>query len=861
MSSATPPADPQPSGRDDSHPAGSDGTQPSGTDRSQPSGPDRSQPPGQNEPPSSAPAHPHDPAATAPVPGGHVPAGPDRDHHLDRALPTVTHEDASDPHASVYDHGFLRAAAVTLPVALADPATNAQRHIEVLHDLHAQQVGLAVFPELSLTGYSLEDLVLQEPLLDAAEQAVLTVLEASRELLPLIVLGAPLRVPSRNRVVNCALTIHRGEIVGIHAKQYLPTYREFYERRWYAPGDDVCWAPVRIGGTDHPLTPHQLITVPDLPGLSLFVEVCEDMWVPVPPSAEAALAGATVIANLSGSPITIGRADDRKLMARSASARSQVAYVYAAAGEGESTTDLAWDGQTFIYECGDLLGETERFPQGPRATIADIDLDRIVGERRRMSTFDDNRRTHAERLEEYTNGPARLLFGVEAADADASAGTAGTDGTADVAKSVRDGGGASIPAPDGDGASIPAADSPREDGMVAPKPVREVSYDAWDRDEETRSIDRPATGPLRRKLDRFPFVPDDPARLAQDCYEAFSIQVAGLVRRLSAIGGDRPGGTAPVLGVSGGLDSTHALLVCARAMDLLGRDRSEILTYTMPGFATTEHTRSNAELLSRAIGASFETLDIRPAATQMLKDMGHPYGGGEKVYDVTFENVQAGLRTDYLFRLANHRGGIVVGTGDLSELALGWCTYGVGDQMSHYGVNAGVPKTLIQHLIRWVIAEGIFGPDATAILQSVIDTEISPELIPAGEGEQAQSTESSIGPYALHDFTLYHLLRRGYGPAKIAYLAHQAWGDVEAGRWPAGYPEGDARAYSREEIKHWLTVFTRRFFANQFKRSALPNAPKVLAGGSLSPRGDWRMPADATAKAWLAEIEQEVPGS
>src|SRR5699024_6252190 len=283
----------------------------------------------------------------------------------------------------------------------------------------------------------------------------------------------------------------------------------------------------------------------------------EDMWVPVPPSAEAALAGATVIANLSGSPITIGRADDRKLMARSASARSQVAYVYAAAGEGESTTDLAWDGQTFIYECGDLLGETERFPQGPRATIADIDLDRIVGERRRMSTFDDNRRTHAERLEEYTNGPARLLFGVEAADADASAGTAGTDGTADVAKSVRDGGGASIPAPDGDGASIPAADgdgasipaadSPREDGMVAPKPVREVSYDAWDRDEETRSIDRPATGPLRRKLDRFPFVPDDPARLAQDCYEAFSIQVAGLVRRLSAIGGERPGGTAPVL--------------------------------------------------------------------------------------------------------------------------------------------------------------------------------------------------------------------------------------------------------------------------------------------------------------------------
>ncbi|MGO3209539.1 MAG: NAD(+) synthase, partial [Brachybacterium sp.] len=498
----------------------------------QPSGQHRTQPPGQNEPPSPAPAHHHDVPASAPVPGGHVPAAPDRDHQLERALPTVTHDDPSDPHASIYDRGFLRAAAVTVPVALADPATNAERHLEVLRDLDRQQVGLAVFPELSLTGYSLDDLVLQEPLLDAAEQAILAVVEASRELMPLIVLGAPLRVPARNRVVNAAITIHRGEIVGIHAKQHLPTYREFYERRWYASGDDVCWENVRIGRTEHQLTPHQLIEVPDVPGLSLFVEICEDMWVPIPPSAEAALAGATVIANLSGSPITIGRADERKLMARSASARSQAAYIYAAAGEGESTTDLAWDGQTFIYECGDLLGETERFPQGPRATIADIDLSRVVAERRRMNTFDDNRRIHAERLKEYAGSRARLLFGVEAAD--------------------------------------------------------EISFDAWDPDGDSQPVGRPATGPLRRKLDRFPFVPDDPARLAQDCYEAFSIQVAGLVRRLSAIGGDKPGGTKPVLGVSGGLDSTHALLVCARAMDLLGRDRSEILTYTMPGFATTE---------------------------------------------------------------------------------------------------------------------------------------------------------------------------------------------------------------------------------------------------------------------------------
>ncbi|HIY24392.1 MAG TPA: NAD(+) synthase, partial [Candidatus Brachybacterium merdigallinarum] len=312
--------------------------------------------------------------------------------------------------------------------------------------------------------------------------------------------------------------------------------------------------------------------------------------------------------------------------------------------------------------------------------------------------------------------------------------------------------------------------------------------------------------------------------------------------------------------VSGGLDSTHALIVCARAMDRLGRDRSEILAYTMPGFGTSENTRANAELLSLALGATFETLDIRPTATQMLKGMDHPFGRGEEVYDVTFENVQAGLRTDYLFRLANHHGGIVVGTGDLSELALGWATFGVGDHMAHYGVNAGVPKTLIQHLIRWVIREGLFSEQTSGVLQAVLDTEISPELIPTKPGEKAQSTEDSIGPYALHDFTLHHLLRHGYGPAKIAYLAHQAWGDAAAGEWPPGYADEDRRAYSRGEIKHWLTVFTRRFFANQFKRSTLPNAPKVLSGGAVSPRGDWRMPSDASARAWLAEIDRAVPG-
>jgi NAD+ synthase (glutamine-hydrolysing) len=690
----------------------------------------------------------------------------------------------TSPHSSIYDHGFARVAAVTLPVALADPATNAQRHLEVLADLDEQRVAVAVFPELSLTGYSLDDLVLQDPLLDAVEDAIGTLVEKSTELLPIMVVGAPLRW--RSRVYNAAVVIQRGRILAAVPKANLPTYREFYERRWYAAGDDVVGERITLRGAgdvgiDVPFGVRRLVEVTDIPGLVLHVEICEDMWVPVPPSSEAALAGATVLVNLSGSPITIGRAEDRRLLARSASARCQAAYVYAAAGEGESTTDLAWDGQTFAYECGDLLAESERFPQGAAFSIADVDLDRIVAERRRQGTFDDNRRSVGT-SGEFTTTRTRLTPG---------------------------------------------------DG---------------------------ATGPVRRPLHRFPFVPDDPSRLAQDCYEAYSIQVAGLVQRLRAIGGGEPGGTKPVIGVSGGLDSTHALIVCARAMDLLGRDRSEILAYTMPGFATTERTRSNAELLAEALGASFETIDIRPACTQMLQDMGHPAGDGEAVYDVTFENVQAGMRYDYLFRLANHHGGIVVGTGDLSELALGWCTYGVGDQMSHYTVNSGVPKTLMQHLIRWVISEGLFDEHTGEVLQAVLDTEITPELIPHAEGQKAQSTEDSIGPYALHDFTLYHLLRRGYGPGKIAYLAHQAWGDIDAGEWPVGYPEEDRRAFTRGEIKHWLTVFVRRFFSNQFKRSAVPNGPKVLAGGSLSPRGDWRMPSDVASRTWLAELERDVPG-
>ena len=359
---------------------------------------------------------------------------------------------------------------------------------------------------------------------------------------------------------------------------------------------------------------------------------------------------------------------------------------------------------------------------------------------------------------------------------------------------------------------------------------------------------------LRRKVDRFPFVPDDPARLALDCYEAYNIQVSGLEQRLHAIGQPKV-----VIGVSGGLDSTHALVVAARAMDRLGRPRSDIHAFTLPGFATGERTKGYATRLATSLGVTFEEIDITPAARQMLDDLDHPFSEGEPVYDVTFENVQAGLRTDYLFRLANHRGGIVLGTGDLSELALGWCTYGVGDQMSHYNVNAGVPKTLVQHLIRWVADSDEVNDDTSAVLREIVAQEITPELVPDQEGVKPQATEDSVGPYALQDFTLFHVLRHGFRPSKIAFLAWHAWHDAAEGEWPPGFPHDRRAEYDLATVRRWLEVFVRRFFANQFKRSALPNGPKVSAGGTMSPRGDWRMPSDASAAAWLAEIEANVP--
>ncbi|MCR2052724.1 NAD(+) synthase [Actinomyces bowdenii] len=707
---------------------------------------------------------------------------------------------------SAYDQGFARVAAVTLPVALADPAANARAIIAQARELSEQGVALAVFPELSLTGYSIDDLVMADVLIAEVLTAIETIRAASADLLPMIVVGAPLR--HRNRLYNCAVVIQGGAVRGVAPKTYLPTYREFYEKRYFASGAGVhTWielAGVADGAADPaeqseggprpgrpacvPFSTRLLLDVEDVPGMVVHVEVCEDMWVPVPPSSLAALAGATVLVNLSGSPITVGRAEDRMALARASSARNLAAYVFAAAGQGESSTDLAWDGQTFVYDNGALLGQTERFPDGPRATVVDVDIEGLVAERLRQGSFDDN----------------RLALGIG----------------------------------DDDAASHPH-------GFMTTTVGRQDLH-----------VPRNDIG-LRREIDRFPFVPDDPARLAQDCYEAYSIQVAALVQRMEAIGGPRL-----IIGVSGGLDSTHALIVAVRAMDRAGRPRSDIHAITMPGFATSATTRANAEALAVGLGCTFEEVDIRPAATQMLAQMRHPYGRGERgpeVYDVTFENVQAGLRTDFLFRIAGQRGGIVLGTGDLSELALGWCTFGVGDQMSHYGVNAGIPKTLISHLIRWVVAEDLFGEAVGETLLSILGTEISPELVPATEGEPIQSTQARIGPYALQDFTLWHVLRRGARPSRIAFLAEKAWSDASVGLWPQGLPASERVTYRLPEIRHWMEVFHRRFFTNQFKRSTLPNGPKVVAGGSLSPRGDWRMPSDASGAAWLAELERNVP--
>lgn len=675
---------------------------------------------------------------------------------------------------SLHRHGFVRVATATPAVRTADVAFNREAILKEARHAHDARCDLVVFPELSLSSYAVDDLHLQSAFVETCARAVGEIVDASAELAPVLLIGAPLE--KNGRLYNCALAIARGRLLGAVPKSYLPNYREYYEKRWFSHGRNVIGETIEVAGRHAPFGTDLVFAASDLPGFVFHTEICEDYWAPDPPSTQGALAGATILTNLSASNITIGKSDERHMLAQAQSARAVAAYAYSAAGPGESTTDLAWDGQGMIYELGDLLCESERFDLSSELCIADIDTGRILGERMRMQTF---------------------------------------------------------------GTAAEAAGRPEARW-------RRIAFDH-----------RPhfADAGLVRPIRRFPFVPNRQSHLDHDCYEAFNIQVEGLRRRFEATGGE-----TMVIGVSGGLDSTHALIVAAKACDQLGIGRDRILGFTMPGFATSDETKANAWTLMDALGVTGEEIDIRPAARQMLEDMGHPFAEGKSVYDVTFENVQAGLRTDYLFRLANQRRGFVIGTGDLSEIALGWSTYGVGDQMSHYAVNSGVPKTLIQYLIRWTERTGQFDDRVNAALDAILDTEISPELVPADDKGNIQSTEDKIGPYALHDFFLHHTIRYGQPPSKVAFLAWHAWRDIEAGSWPHAFPEDRKEAYDLATIRKWLEVFVRRFFAfSQFKRSAIPNGPKVSAGGALSPRGDWRAPSDASAAVWLEELARSVP--
>ncbi|WP_343518017.1 NAD(+) synthase [Sphingomonas sp.] len=674
---------------------------------------------------------------------------------------------------SIHAHGMVRVGACTPHASAGDIAANTASHIELAKQGDAAGADLLVFTELGITGYAIDDLHFQDAVLRATRQGLAELIAATAKLRPALVVGAALE--RNGRLYNCAVVIARGNVLGVVPKSYFPNYREYYEKRWFASGAGLS-GEIELAGQTAPFGTDLIFAAEDMPDFVFHAEICEDFWAPIPPSTYGALAGATILCNLSASNVVVGKARQRAMLCAAQSERGVGAYVFSAAGPGESTTDLAWDGQSLIHELGDLLAASSRFDLEPEIVLADIDVARIRQERMRFGTFNDTAAAHGHPETEFR----RITF----------------------------------------------RHDPGFDDLG-----------------------------LHRRIRRYPFVPNTPEKLDEDCYEAFNIQVEGLRKRIEATGTQKL-----VIGISGGLDSTHALIVAAKAMDRLGLPRANILGFTMPGFATGEGTKGNAWALMKALGVTGEEIDIRPAARQLLTDMGHPYADGEPVYDITFENVQAGLRTDYLFRLANQRGGFVVGTGDLSELALGWCTYGVGDHMSHYAVNAGVPKTLIQYLIRWCVATDQFDAETDRVLEAILAQEISPELVPAGADGALQSTEDKIGPYGLNDFFLHYTVRHGLAPSKIAFLAWHAWKDASAGEWPLGIPAGARAQYDLATIRHWLEKFLFRFFVtSQFKRSAIPNGPKVSSAGALSPRGDWRAPSDGSAKPWLDELEANVP--
>ena len=631
--------------------------------------------------------------------------------------------------------GFLKVAAATPRIRVADCAYNTARVLEQIDEAAEQGVSLCVFPELVLTGYTCGDLFLQEALLRAAEDSLGRILEQSARRPMVIAVGLPVQVD--NALYNCAAICYKGTLLGLVPKQNIPNYSEFYEVRHFTSGAGLATRTVTLCGQQAPLGVDLLFRCRSLPAFVLGCEICEDLWVPAPPSAGLAEAGATVIVNLSASDELIGKAAYRRGLVAGQSARLACGYLYADAGMGESTQDLVFAGHDLICENGTVLAESERFTTG--LIVTELDLGRIAHERRRMNTF-------------------------------GQAGRAMTDIWFDL-------------------------------------PVREVK--------------------LTRAFPQTPFVPADRTDLAARCEEILHLQATGLATRLR-----HTRAKAAVIGLSGGLDSTLALIVTVHAFDMLGWPRSGIQAVTMPCFGTTRRTKSNAEQLAEAYGATLQCVDIKAAVTQHFADIGHD---PDKL-DVTYENAQARQRTYILMDIANQMGGLVIGTGDLSELALGWATYN-GDHMSMYGVNASIPKTLIRHLVRYV-ADTAEHPLLREALLDVLDTPVSPELLPPVDGVIAQRTEDIVGPYELHDFMLYHIVRRGESPQKALRLAKIAF----------------AGQYDDETILKWEKTFLRRFFQQQFKRSCLPDGPKV-GSVSLSPRADWRMPSDAFSALWDADLE------
>jgi len=643
----------------------------------------------------------------------------------------------------VTSFGFVRLGAAVPRVRVADCAANASGIVAQMRAADAAGVQLVVFPECALTGYSAHDLFHQQTLQDAACAALVRVCRETAKCAIAGVIGLPLAVDGQ--LFNCAAVIQAGRVLGIVPKSFIPGYKEFYEPRWFAPAARLVSETVAMNGMDVPIGTDLLFQADDMPSFIFGIEICEDLWSPVPPSSTQAVAGATVLVNLSASTELVAKAEYRRSLVLQQAGRCIAAYVFSSAGVGESTTDVVYSGHALVAENGIMLEEGERFGREPSLVVADADIERLVHDRQVSTSF-------SAAAGQEVIGRRRIPF---------------------------------------------SARQPK-----------------WKR-------------PLRRSVARHPFVPSDAAARDARCKEIFSIQAAALAKRLEHCRIERV-----VLGVSGGLDSTLALLVCVRAFDGLGVARRGITAVSMPGFGTSDRTHRNAKKLAGVLGVSTKEIDIRAACLQHFKDIGHE----PSMHDIVFENAQARERTQILMDLANQLGAIHVGTGDLSELALGWCTYG-GDQISMYNVNCGVPKTLVKYLVQWV-AETQVSAAARVVLADVLATPISPELLPPDAlGRIAQKTEAAIGPYELHDFFLYHMVRSGARPGKILMLARQAFGS----------------AYSAKEVARWLRVFCTRFFASQFKRSCMPDGPKV-GTVSLSPRGDWRMPSDAEAALWLDEI-------